>query len=457
MRLYHYRPIKSALLEIEHGTLHFSSPEELNDPLEGYLQLYWQGDRAAWEGLLRNYICSLGYGLQQFLLMADVELLRRYAVLTDVRLLRNASLIETLSDRFLSLEACQALVALYGDGRIACGAAELHTLLLLVHHAAWSLCLDAHVEHGLLRRSRADALCPARMFDDGLNAILALAAQRESGEFDRRQPLMQTSQDMFEDLFAVGGICLALRETDEEEDRRALLAVSVRFPTLYLDRLRELVYPPGYVVCFSASGDNSVMWGNYAQNHTGACLIYDADERGGKLYLPITGTKGEVKPVQYGGEPQRRNFFETFGFLSYEQVTAWLTGLDGTVSECLQAFAARQEEGWRQRYWAQYDAKFFRKLDAWAYEQEHRVLLCTPNETDPASRNLPCDPASLRGVIFGVRASEQDKLALVRCLLRTRGSLEDFEFYQAVYDEAALAIRIRKMRMQLFWQPENPA
>lgn len=33
MILYHYRPIESALLEIEKGTFHFASREEQNDPL----------------------------------------------------------------------------------------------------------------------------------------------------------------------------------------------------------------------------------------------------------------------------------------------------------------------------------------------------------------------------------------------------------------------------------------
>lgn len=59
MLIYHYRPIESALLEIEKGTFHFASREELNDPIEGYVRVFWQGDKAAWEGLFRNYICSL--------------------------------------------------------------------------------------------------------------------------------------------------------------------------------------------------------------------------------------------------------------------------------------------------------------------------------------------------------------------------------------------------------------
>lgn len=50
MILYHYRPIESALLEIGNGTFHFAASEELNDPIEGYVRVFWKGDRAAWEG-----------------------------------------------------------------------------------------------------------------------------------------------------------------------------------------------------------------------------------------------------------------------------------------------------------------------------------------------------------------------------------------------------------------------
>ena len=58
MQLYHYRSIESALAEIGDGTFHFASRDELNDPIEGFLRVYWQGDKSAWEGLFRTYDCS---------------------------------------------------------------------------------------------------------------------------------------------------------------------------------------------------------------------------------------------------------------------------------------------------------------------------------------------------------------------------------------------------------------
>ena len=54
LKLYRYRTIKSALLELENGSFYFAEPNELNDPIEGYLKIFWQGDKPAWEGLTTN-------------------------------------------------------------------------------------------------------------------------------------------------------------------------------------------------------------------------------------------------------------------------------------------------------------------------------------------------------------------------------------------------------------------
>ncbi len=81
MELYHYRSVGTALKEITNGTFHYSDKSELNDPIEGYVQLYWQGDRPAWEGLFRNYICSLYHSIVFYLLAAKYEEIEEHAVL----------------------------------------------------------------------------------------------------------------------------------------------------------------------------------------------------------------------------------------------------------------------------------------------------------------------------------------------------------------------------------------
>ena len=70
MKLYRYRSIASALMELDSGSFYFAESKELNDPIEGYCKIFWQGDCPVWQGLLKNFVCSLFYSLQSYLLMA---------------------------------------------------------------------------------------------------------------------------------------------------------------------------------------------------------------------------------------------------------------------------------------------------------------------------------------------------------------------------------------------------
>lgn len=96
MLIYHYRPIESALLEIEEGTFHFVSREELNDPIEGYVRVFWQEDKAAWEGLFRNYICSLRQAIILYLLRGDEDMIHHETLLVSLHRSDNVQLVRTL-------------------------------------------------------------------------------------------------------------------------------------------------------------------------------------------------------------------------------------------------------------------------------------------------------------------------------------------------------------------------
>lgn len=39
------------------------------------------------------------------------------------------------------------------------------------------------------------------------------------------------------------------------------------FPDTYTSQLVDFIYPSAYITCFSAKNNDSVMWGNYADNH----------------------------------------------------------------------------------------------------------------------------------------------------------------------------------------------
>ena len=77
--------------------------------------------------------------------------------------------------------------------------------------------------------------------------------------------------------------------------RRLWLKVRLGFPALYIAGLQELPYPRMFMMCFSTDGTNSAMWGNYAQNHCGVCLVYRANEENGKQTLRVKQPKAGVQ------------------------------------------------------------------------------------------------------------------------------------------------------------------
>lgn len=58
MELYRFRPTSRVISdkELEDHYLFFAAPSQLNDPLEGFVDLYWQGDAVAWLGLFKHYV-----------------------------------------------------------------------------------------------------------------------------------------------------------------------------------------------------------------------------------------------------------------------------------------------------------------------------------------------------------------------------------------------------------------
>ena len=59
--LYRYRSIKSLFKykELDNLSIYFAKPDELNDQMEKYMNVVWQGDAIAFQGLFKHYLYTL--------------------------------------------------------------------------------------------------------------------------------------------------------------------------------------------------------------------------------------------------------------------------------------------------------------------------------------------------------------------------------------------------------------
>ena len=473
MLIYHYRPIESALLEIEKGTFHFASREELNDPIEGYVRVFWQGDKAAWEGLFRNYICSLSQAIDLYLLRGDEEMLHHETLLVSLHRFDNVPLggiLKSLGDGFLADEEIQKLSAFYGNNRTKVFDGELQMILHFIHNKALIRCIHNCKDCRTIPEETADSLL--NMFRTKENSFPFELMEAEFLNDEYRSEITKKAKEVFEDArdfqyvrlgfeddtFLYGnhrnenGQISKEKTITEARQRRNWMTIAVDFPKVYIEQLKDMIYPANYVVCFSGRDNDSAMWGNYADHHKGVCLIYETDENNNMAIIKKNSTIHlKVKPVHYEGEMTERNFFETFGRLTFKEIESWLTGVDG-VSSVLDTFS--DEEEWRKRYWEVFDAKTYRKIKAWEHENEYRLSLYNmfSEYNEPVNRNLKYSPEHFKGLIFGMNISEYDKMRIMEKLLTRADELKEFKFYQAEYDDEKQSISTRE---KLFWRLDN--
>lgn len=477
MRLYHYRTISSALLEIKNGTFHFASREEVNDPLEGYVHVYWRGDKAAWEGLLRNYICSVMQVIELHLLDVGNRELWEQDLVVDIHRFDNVPLGEVynnLGDAFLADEDVQKIAAFYGNNRLTCREEEMKFILNFLHGKAIKLCIESCLLHGFLPEdvgnnllktfSKPEIAFPLELIQEGLldESLRKTIIKRTEDAFEDFAELRFVQSGINDKAFLYGSRNKTDKMTGEAKDKikdekkedarrhRNWLAIIVDFPKLYVNQLEDLIFPKGFMVCFSGKNDDSSMWGNYADDHRGVCLVYETnDTHDIAIKTDGRGFRNEkAREIVYGGEPIERNFFETFGRLTREQIKTWLTGTDG-LSSSYEAFA--DEDEWRKRYWAAFDEKNYRKLKAWEHENEYRIMITNTLDEYKGddSRDFLYDPKALKGIIFGIKTSEFDKKEIMKALTEKREVLGEFTFQQAEYDEETQTIGIRN---KLSWK-----
>lgn len=448
MKLYRYRSIDSALLELDNGSFYFAAPTELNDPIEGYLKIFWQGDAPAWQGLLKNFVCSLFYGLQTYLLLSGkfypaaqenfLNNLQNKILLSDIRQFDRSPLsriFTELGENFWESPGVQTIVDFYGNGAIKCYGRELEFVLRTVTDEACHLCVGKCKDLGLILNDFDENFFDAayEISFDELKHVTAAERKRRIDEIENLNC----------DLMESGLLALKLnhvRSTNAEFAlKQRLLWLRFIFPRMYVDQLKEMMYPNGYVVCFSDTPTNSAMWGNYADNHRGICFVYGTETVDGRELIHFAAKSLEVKPIKYTAQIITRNFFDTLRHLKFIRADDWLTGKGGVKSCKLEHSDAGNYDG-------DYHEKFYRKLNDWRHEREHRILLSDRfyRYGDKFARKLRYNPNALTGIIFGLRTTLDDKLKLIQKLDRLGKSVGNFEFFQAEFDDETQLISVRE-------------
>ena len=435
--------------ELDKQTIYFASAEELNDPIEGFRDIFWQGDRIAWTNLFRNYLYCLHMTYIHLKIIGESTTLRSQDIPVMSDMIQSATpkeinLFEDICGKVFETTNLHDFIKKLVNINRKSRRDEILFYIQSLHFVALEQIQNAHIDHGLApddeRLEKSSSIFKA------VYKIPDLAHQIEDDRF--LDLAFSVSSRTMEGTFIRHKYNLKLASESEFEGNRQLLIYD--FPGAYLKQLERLLYPDWYVACFTRDYRNSSTWGNYGDNHKGVCLVFEAEtteERNSITLNRITGysNNGELwRPspvdlveVKYGDKACEIDFFRSIGRLPKAKLMkVWYSDRDGNLSVC-RTHLETHSESWRENYWNNFFPDITLKTQDWEYEQESRLLLYSliGDLNERRCRTLTYNFSSLKGIIFGIRTPDSDKLKIIETVHKKcrENNRADFEFFQAYY------------------------
>lgn len=465
MNFYRIRPLTRAMKELEEQRIYFAPFDELNDPMEGLKDLFWQGDAIAWKNLFRHYVSC--YVLARFhaLVSGDEEPLK-------LNLLPfhdpghegiPAGVKDTISgvlDDFLALPGMEKFFDDLAARTAPVRREELALYLQGLHPWVESSSNQVFTKLGLQPRAPEPHRQPPMRPEEALAHLLGMPAIQDSlgsGALDALDAVNDAASQLRRQMDLINSL-------HYHQHQQKWHFLHIFFPSEYLNQLDSLVHRRWHCACFSEDVIDSSMWGTYGESHTGVALQFKASEVSGRWALPLVRPGGSYltsKPVtssipfekiQYGEKPLPIDFFSSLGTLTMSELKKWHYDAKGNLSSTSRSM--RDEESWRAQYWKALKSIATFKHTDWRHEREHRLIV-TPMVSEMPTvedRLFEFKFDNLNGVVFGIKTPLDIKVKIVQ-LVRDKcaaTSRRDFNFYQAYYDRQSGGIRCYPMTLLKF-------
>jgi Protein of unknown function (DUF2971) len=448
---------------LERQEIYFSPPAKLNDAMEGFKDLFWQGDEIVWRNLLRHYLYCLM--TSSYMVAASAATFRKsncdpiiHQTPDDLPDAPVRAVYKAICDDFFAHQVPNDLVSALAARAAPVRRQELAYYLRAATPLALPLILSATLMHSaggqieLPRNTEVEAL--------GSRALDSLGAVLKHPDY-RGMPDAVAMASEF--VFMQTGL---LQDSSNawSTEQAAEMFLTRDFPAYYVELLEKLLYPDWHAACFVADPTDPSMWGSYAGGHRGVCLKFSASANNAgipslSLYRAqswsgdkdgITANYAYVphafEEVRYTLDYPEIDFFASLGTVPMPKLTRfWYAGSDGTLSAFSNKIFKNEEE-WRRQYWNTFRIGATSKTSEWSHEREYRIILTSNLQRfdDKPSRKLKYRFSDLAGIGFGMKTPAEDKIRIMKIVeqqCRSEGRTH-FEFYQARYSRQAQKIEL---------------
>lgn len=440
--------------ELEKQELALSSPRNLNDPLEGYQDVIWEGDEVLWENLFRNYLLNLLWAANTCALYND-ETFEEMAIQPDL----TPDDLPTDEYRHLFDSVCQSFFEERGFGTIPSSLASLpeplkrknlQLVLSTIHRSALA---------SVLERLRTAEIIPetwpevtSSVESDTIEEILdELSTAMTDDSVSERLEVMASHVLPFQSHTFLRSILQNGVEKLEIGHKKSIFLFDL-FPSRYVTEICDsLIHTDWHSLSFAKDCTNPSMWAAYANEHQGAALMFHADRQSDESWGELnvkerTGSQSSgstyekmqapLYAVDYESPPPQVNFFRFLGRLPLPKLmSAWHSTPNGETSSIVNEIL-EDEDSWRETLWNHFYSMARTKLGEWKHEEEIRMVLPDLLDSEGSLRKVTYDLSRLAGVVFGLRTSLEDRFEVMRILTESSQGSDSspVEFYQMVFD-----------------------
>ena len=451
--LYRFRTMDNLLgkyQELEKQAIYFASPEELNDPMEGIGNIVWSGDKIVWTNFIKHYVYCLVvcYFLYTLTWRSDEFDANKIPIPDRWDLPPNPYINQLFNDiwhHFLNLPAILSIIQALDDIDCEIGYRGIEQLLFAIQSIFIKEHPELYFQHGIIPESemqqRIERFLSAQEWADLIPGFLQDIADFDGGEMEWIIGSIRYSNRL--------NNLMNLLNSSAQPSEKVLLKNSLLmmedFSKIYLTKVERLLWPDWYTACFMKKYQNSSVWSHYGDQHRGACLIFETEKIGSSDGLALhQATDNKVKKmafyeISYQSKPSKIDFFRSIRRGRFKDIMKlWYTDEDGNQSECAPHISHGDDErAWKKRLTDTFYCGITMKTTDWAYEEEYRLILAdmSGEYSIVESRTFTYDFKSLRGIIFGFKASDEDKLRIIEIIREKckRCERTDFKFYQAYY------------------------
>ncbi|MFA6282882.1 MAG: DUF2971 domain-containing protein [Desulfurivibrionaceae bacterium] len=454
--IYRFRRIKSLIGEYEelkNQSIYFADPESLNDPMEGFRDLYWDGDFIVWSNLFRHYLLCLERLCSLLIIAGDEHPISSddmpiFSGENDFPTDTYRKLFSGISEKFFENENLINLVKQIANRSTPVRRDELSFYLSNIHGFALETISTAYESNGLIAPRPQKNESSDKPIKELIEKDFIALLEKGLNENENNEKIVsvlfsaqKNSQSQLDLINRYNG------NIDDNKRNRNL--VIVEFPYKYVSQIEKLIFPEWYTACFMTECKSSSVWGHYGDNHTGACLIFEPEKINEDHFLSLKARNGystsgptydfinhKFYPINYVQGFGKIDFFRMLGRLPIPTLNSMWYRLDGEISLCADDML-NSEAAWRANYWDNFYRDITIKSKDWAYENEFRLILSSSFDSfsDPKDRSLTYNFNSLKGIIFGIKTKTEDKLRVIKIIEEKckANQRDDFKFYQAHY------------------------